>query len=525
MLRSRSEIALILQHYIVKNDIYNFRKFLDDLHAENNDEDIARYIIDCVIRQIFCSFDVSGIDRTEFLQETLNRKLPNRNKAVSNDLSNIENCPVIIQLARAASNLNYNSKEMRLICKYINMCLDSGEDINAKDESGKTVIFYSLPLDMIIALIERGADINVYDNFHIPPFFYHLWNTGSHKPTNKILEYFLKHGADPNAYLSSHLFNEYIYNENDYPNIPLIAACVYLPYCSNWSGAFSFNLEHCVSMLLEHGADPNLEIRQTEKKANGSTEIPIVKGMTAMHIVNHPVLIKLLLQYGANINKRDENGYAPILMATTERGFNQDSAVQYLISRGADVKMRGYDGKSVLHSKFIKEDTLCELIKAGAEVNAADENGNTPLHTGVSSLYSLSIVGRLIETGADPNKQNNFGNTPLHLSSRYGDINLIGYLLEHGADPNIRNIFGNTPLLDYFRSYGKSKIEMESESPIEILKLFTAAGANLYTKNTLNMAIFDFIETEKYRKRILAAVKQFHAERETMDSDLAEFAR
>ena len=191
---------------------------------------------------------------------------------------------------------------------------------------------------------------------------------------------------------------------------------------------------------------------------------------------------------------------------------------------------------------------LQQYISQGFDPDYDDERRIIPLSAAVVRLrlkdYKApdAYLKVLLNHGADPNynarfsgHKDDYDGTLLILAenkeNRYGGTPLpsvlmnIRTLLKYGADPNIRNIFGNTPLLDYFRSYGKSKIEMESESPIEILKLFTAAGANLYTKNTLNMAIFDFIETEKYRKRILAAVKQFHAERETMDSDLAEFAR
>ena len=50
------------------------------------------------------------------------------------------------------------------------------------------------------------------------------------------------------------------------------------------------------------------------------------------------------------------------------------------------------------------------IIKSGADMNAADEEGGTPLHQ--VKEYRKDVAKLLIDAGADPKKTDNYGNTP-----------------------------------------------------------------------------------------------------------------
>jgi ankyrin repeat protein len=71
------------------------------------------------------------------------------------------------------------------------------------------------------------------------------------------------------------------------------------------------------------------------------------------------------------------------------------------------------------------------LLKAGADPNARDVDGNTPLHVAVATC-SLAAAAILLKHGADPNARNNQGKTPLDLLNCPGMMHAFKNLLEKG---------------------------------------------------------------------------------------------
>jgi ankyrin repeat protein len=84
-------------------------------------------------------------------------------------------------------------------------------------------------------------------------------------------------------------------------------------------------------------------------------------------------------------------------------------------------------------------------LKQGAEINAKNEQGNTPVHVAVASRQK-EIVGLLAERGTDVNAANPRGDTPLHLAAEADDRDIAELLIAKGADVNARNRQGRTPL-------------------------------------------------------------------------------
>ena len=86
------------------------------------------------------------------------------------------------------------------------------------------------------------------------------------------------------------------------------------------------------------------------------------------------------------------------------------------------------------------------LIDEGVDVNAEDQNGNTPLRVAASE-GRVAIAKLLISNGADVTLQNWYGRTPLHEAvTWYGQVGVAELLLANGADVNARDSNGATPL-------------------------------------------------------------------------------
>jgi ankyrin repeat protein len=102
---------------------------------------------------------------------------------------------------------------------------------------------------------------------------------------------------------------------------------------------------------------------------------------------------------------------------------------------------------------------MTELIRAGAEVNAANNDGETPLQWAALTGTFLAVKA-LADAGADLNVQDaRLGNTPLHAAVSHDDIVLIHYLLSKNVRTDIRNNAGQTAL-DLAQSRGRGSVKL-----------------------------------------------------------------
>jgi ankyrin repeat protein len=125
--------------------------------------------------------------------------------------------------------------------------------------------------------------------------------------------------------------------------------------------------------------------------------------------------------------------------------------VRQLIKQGADVNAAQGDGMTALHWAAVRGDLSQAqmLVYAGARVEATTRNGNyTPLHL-ASREGKAAVVKALLEAGASPNAMTNTGGaTPLHFAAGNGNAEAIAALLDKKAPVNVRDsAWGQTPLM------------------------------------------------------------------------------
>lgn len=89
---------------------------------------------------------------------------------------------------------------------------------------------------------------------------------------------------------------------------------------------------------------------------------------------------------------------------------------------------------------------LERLLKNGADVNARDQNGNTPLAS-AALLGDVEAVRLLLDHGAGVNARGSLGVPPLILAAMVGSPEIVNMLLERGAAINIRGFNGSTALI------------------------------------------------------------------------------
>jgi len=154
------------------------------------------------------------------------------------------------------------------------------------------------------------------------------------------------------------------------------------------------------------------------------------------------------------------------------------------MNSGADIKKtEPQSGRTLLHDAVFHQspDMVISLIEKGANINAADKEGYTPLILAVQS-NNKQIADLLILKGADLNRRDIYGYTPLLWSLYYGNIDLAKILIEKRADVNIADNNGKTPLM----------FSCEKEH-IEISKILIRKGADVCAFDSSGCKASDYV--------------------------------
>jgi len=281
--------------------------------------------------------------------------------------------------------------------------IENGVIIDCTDENGNTPLICAIQnrsVPMVTFLIEHGANPNLAKDNCV------------HKPDIELS--------------SSSLSSSSVIGDNNINN------------SINNSNLSNSNNEN-------HDTVNNIYSNDNKKRQDNNQDSPL---MYAIQEESLP-LIKLLIDYGADVNFTLHGGISPLIRAVQK---NSIPMVELLLHRGAKVNITDglWEYSSLIYA--IEEDSLSMaklLIDHGANVNY----GRGTLLRAAIKQKSVSILQLLLENGAKVNEI-----AIIMYAVRVGDLEIFKYLYPYTANINFNDRYDSNSLIKSIDKSGKTEI-------------------------------------------------------------------
>ncbi|CAG5122581.1 unnamed protein product [Candidula unifasciata] len=227
--------------------------------------------------------------------------------------------------------------------------------------------------------------------------------------------------------------------------------------------------------LLESAARNDLEEVRRLLNSSVSPDVTNEDGLTALHqccIDDNEEMLKLLLEFGANVNACDSEMWTPLHAAAT---CGHATLCKLLIDRGAELLAVNADGNmpydiceddttlDYIESEMAKrgitqeqiDETrltierqmlrdLKELASSGGDLEFRDAVGATMLHVAAANGYT-EVAEFLMDQHVSVDPRDNESWQPVHAAAYWGQLDILELLVQNGADLDSKTKNGETP--------------------------------------------------------------------------------
>lgn len=293
----------------------------------------------------------------------------------------------------------------------VQLLLERGADVHISDLDGRTPLFQAVrSLAIVKLLIQKGAVVTVTDNSMWTP----LHRSAFYGPS-PVVQFLLDHEADPVA-------------KDADKETPLHKAA-----------------EGCqtdiIRILTEYGADVN------ERTSNDWT--PLIFAANDERLPEERFsTVNFLLERGADVRAQTMEGWTALHRAVV----CQDLAlVELLLQHGADTtaEAASHMAKEFFTGARLREHMETLRVSEGSDLNPLVSH-ETALHW-VAERGPREVVQLLLDYGADVNARDSSGATPLIRAVKNGKVqgweinpDVIKLLLENGAEEQVKDVEGKT---------------------------------------------------------------------------------